>query len=210
MPTEPADVAEEKDRLRRQLLAARRARPAAERAGAAAANTAHLLAALRESGVVCAFLPLPTEPLTAHVLDRLVDAGSTVLVPVVRPREPLDWCTYPAPTRPGAFGIAEPGGPRLGPAAVRDADALLVPALAVDPAGRRLGRGGGHYDRSLALLDAVAGPARPAAHPRPPAGRRVIAVLYDDELLAAVPADVHDRTVSAIVTPATGVLDLTG
>ncbi len=80
-----------------------------------------------------------------------------MLVPVVTGAAPLDWCEYvtrqpPQPTRRGALGIDEPTGPRLGPAAIADADVVLVPALAVDRRGHRLGRGGGHYDRTLALL----------------------------------------------------------
>ncbi len=76
----------------------------------------------------------------------------------------------------------------LGVDAVRSVDALLVPALAVDAAGSRLGRGGGSYDRALA---------------RVPAGTPVAALLFDDEVLAldAVPRDAWDRPVTAVVTP---------
>src|SRR5439155_17399887 len=109
---------------------------------------------LAGAAVVCGYLPLATEPLTTALLDRLVAAGTTVLVPVVTADAPLDWCRYPGPTTTSPFGIQEPTGTRLGPAKIRSADAVLLPALAVDATGARLGRGGGHYDRTLALLDA--------------------------------------------------------
>ncbi|SDO35305.1 5-formyltetrahydrofolate cyclo-ligase [Nakamurella panacisegetis] len=190
MTQDPASVAAGKSALRRPLLAARARRAPEDRAAAAAANTAHLLTALRGARIVCAYLPLPTEPLEAALLDLLVERGVSVLVPVVRADAPLDWCRHPAPTGPGAFGIAEPAGPRLGPTAVAGADAVLVPALAVDRAGRRLGRGGGHYDRTLALLRDV----------RP----ELVGVLFDGELLEHVPADRHDIAVTSVVTPAGG------
>ena len=70
------------------------------------------------------------------------------------------------------------------------ADAVLVPALAVDRAGNRLGRGGGSYDRVLARV----GPLIP-----------LIALIYDDELLDHVPAERHDVPVRAAVSPLTGI-----
>jgi len=62
---------------------------------------------------------------------------------------------------------------------------VLVPALAVDPAGNRLGRGGGSYDRALARVTP---------------GTFVCALLYDGEVVDRVPADDHDRRVDAAVT----------
>ena len=143
----------EKSRWREQLSAARRARPGPERQAARAANSAHLAAALRRAGVICAYLPLPSEPLDTQLLDELTAADVVVLVPVVVGADALDWVRYPTPLRAGPAGIAEPIGPRLGSGAVHTADVVLVPALAVDGFGFRLGRGGGHYDRTLAMLD---------------------------------------------------------
>ncbi len=141
-------------------------------------------------GQVCAFLPLASEPVGRSLLDALVARGTSVLVPVVTGDQPLDWCSYPVRTVPGAFGIAQPAGHRLGPAAVAGVDAVLVPALAIDFRGHRLGRGGGHYDRSLELLGT----------PAP----MLIAVLFDGEWLATLPAEPHDRPVDAVVSPAAG------
>jgi 5-formyltetrahydrofolate cyclo-ligase len=77
-------------------------------------------------------------------------------------------------------------GSRLGPDAVATADVVLLPGLAVSTRGERLGRGGGSYDRALG---------------RVPPGRPVLALLYDGELLPAVPAEPHDRPVTGVVTP---------
>jgi 5-formyltetrahydrofolate cyclo-ligase len=193
-----------KTRLRMTLLAARRARPEPDRLAARAAVSGHLQRALSGTTCVAAYLPLPTEPMDVRTLDLLA-AGTRVLVPVVTGAAPLDWCEYvagapAAGTRRGALGIDEPTGPRLGPAAIEDADVILVPALAVDHGGHRLGRGGGHYDRTLALLSRL-------RTERPP---RRIAVIYDDELLTAVPFDELDQLVTAVVTPGSGLSQLGG
>lgn len=185
-----------KDELRHGLIAARTARPASDRARAAAANGAHLAAGVPGGGVICAYLPLPSEPLAVALLDVLVGIGCVVLVPVVTADSPLDWCNYPSPSIRGPFGIAEPTGPRLGPSSVLRADVVLVPALAVDRSGHRLGRGGGHYDRTLALL---------RSGETDDTGKSLIAVLFDDELLDLVPAENHDRPVTAVVTPTAGI-----
>ena len=70
------------------------------------------------------------------------------------------------------------------------ADVVLVPALAVDGQGNRLGRGGGSFDRALARV----GPLIP-----------VIALLYDSELLPSVPAEEHDQSVRAVARPEQGI-----
>ena len=197
----PADpvVTAEKRALRAQLLVRRGERISAERAAAAAANGAHLFEALAQVPAVCAYLPLASEPLTTALLDRLADQGQRVLVPVVTGTMPLDWVDYSAARRAGEvavagpLGIAELGGPRLGPAVAAEVPALLVPALAIDRNGYRLGRGGGHYDRTLALVHQLGG--RPT----------LIGVLFDDELLPFVPHDELDVLVTRHVTPSGGV-----
>ncbi|MGX6605211.1 5-formyltetrahydrofolate cyclo-ligase [Micromonosporaceae bacterium Da 78-11] len=96
----------------------------------------------------------------------------------------------PVPRSPGrAFGLTEPAGPRLGPDAIRTAELVLVPALAVGRDGTRMGRGGGSYDRALTRL-------------RSP-GPLVVALLHDWELIDQVPAEPHDHPVHGVIT-ATG------
>ena len=197
-PEAAADLESEKARLRGSILAARRARSADDRLIARRAISTHLQAFLQEPATIAGYLPLPTEPLDRQFLDDL--AGThRVLVPVVAGAAPLDWCEHPGPTRRGAFGIDEPTGPRLGETAVADIDVFLLPALAVDRLGHRLGRGGGHYDRTLALRGRLRGSTRTGP---------LIAVLYDEEFLDAVPVDYFDQPVSEIVTPMRGVLPI--
>ncbi len=186
------------------LLAGRRELGPADRQSAAEANARHLHGIVAGTVTVCAYLPLASEPLAPTLLDELTDAGVRVLVPVVTGAAPLDWTDYsaarrsadggPLPRRPGPVGIDQLDVPLLGPAAVAMADLVLVPALAVDPAGFRLGRGGGHYDRTLALHATL-------TDRRPP----LIAVLHDVEVLPAVPHDELDVPMTLLVTPTGGV-----
>jgi 5-formyltetrahydrofolate cyclo-ligase len=183
---EDARVAETKSGLRAHVRAARARRSADDRAAAAEALARQCAAVLPLSGTVAAYLSLPEEPGTGPLLAACAQRGLTVLVPRVRD-DHLDWAAWSAdaPTRPGPFGIAEPSGPamrRLDEAAV-----VLLPATAVDAAGRRLGQGGGYYDRALAALGA----------PRP----LLVALVFDDEVLDTVPAEEHDQRVDVIVTP---------
>ncbi len=191
-----------KAELRRRLLAARRAVPAAVRAAEALSLARHAaVAAAAVDAPVCAYLPFGTEPgadpdSPTRLVDALVAAGIAVLLPVV-PERPgaLDWARYSGPddVAPGPLGLSQPTGPRLGPAAVAEAGLVLVPALAVDRTGIRLGRGRGYYDRTL-----------PTVRP----GTPVVAVVRDEELVERLPADRHDVPVDAALTPGQGRLAL--
>lgn len=145
--------------------------------------------------IVCGYLPIGTEPGTIEMLDALLADGRQVLLPVVSAAGPLDWARYqgPAALAAGPFGLREPTGPRLGAAVIGSADSVLLPALAVDRHGVRLGRGGGHYDRSLPLAGSNA---------------LLIAVVRDEELVAELPREPHDMPVRAILTPQAGLVYL--
>ena len=178
---------------RRRLLAARAATEPAVRAHRALALTRGVLAVAAETGgPVCAYVAVDTEPWSVDGLDALRDAGHEVLLPVVPARPgPLDWARYAGPGSlvPARFGLREPGGAPLGPAAVGEARLVLVPGLAVDRAGVRLGRGAGHYDRTLPLVSA---------------GVPLMMILNDDELVDALPAEPHDHAVTGVLRPASG------
>ncbi|HET7386311.1 MAG TPA: 5-formyltetrahydrofolate cyclo-ligase [Nocardioidaceae bacterium] len=177
--------------LRDRLHTERNRRPLLEVGEAAAAIAEHLLAAgeVRRAATVAAYVSTATEPGTGPLLDALVAAGKRVVLPVLLPDHDLDWAVYDGPTAliPAGRGLLEPAGAHLGPDSIATADAVLTPGLAVDRTGMRLGRGGGSYDRALA---------------RVPAGTFTCTLLYDEELIDAVPAAAHDRRVSAAVTPA--------
>lgn len=176
--------------LRDQLLTARRRRSLLEIGRSAQAICEHLLAAepVRRAASVAAYVSVGTEPGTTPLLDALVAAGKRVVLPVLLPDGDLDWAAYEGEgsLAPARLGLLEPTGPRLGVDAVATPDVVLVPGLAVDRAGRRLGRGGGSYDRALA---------------RVPAGTFTCVLLHDDELDREVPVEPHDRPVTAAATP---------
>jgi len=176
--------------LRDQLVTARNRRSLAEIGAAARAVAGHLLACeeVRRAASVAAYVAVGTEPGTGPLLAALQDAGKRVLLPLLLPDNDLDWAVFTGDDGlvPARFGLLEPAGPRLGVAAVATPDVVLVPGLAVDAAGFRLGRGGGSYDRALA---------------RVPRGTFTCVLLYDDELGRDVPVEPHDLPVTAAVSP---------
>ncbi|MER6115610.1 5-formyltetrahydrofolate cyclo-ligase [Streptomyces sp. NPDC001743] len=180
--------------LRRELLAARRLLTAedVELAATALARRALELPQIAEAATVAAYVSVGREPGTRALLDALRSRGVRVLLPVLLADNDLDWAPYEGAEslRKAGRGLLEPAGKRLGPDAVLAAEAVLLPGLAVDTRGMRLGRGGGSYDRVLARLAAA------GAHPA------LIVLLYDDEVAARVPEEPHDHPVDAVVTPA--------
>ncbi|MEV0155304.1 5-formyltetrahydrofolate cyclo-ligase [Micromonospora sp. NPDC050686] len=195
---EPAHEA--KRRARVDLLAHRHRLDPADRAAAAALVQAALAALVRRlrPARMTAYVPVGSEPGGPDLPEALraaLPAGAELLLPVLRDDLDLDWARY---TGAGSLvaagrGLREPAGPRLGVAAVSTARLVVVPALAVDRRGIRLGRGGGSYDRALARV--------PAATP-------TVALLHDGELVERVPGEPHDRPVRAVITPAGGLRPL--
>lgn len=142
-------------------------------------------------GTIAAYASFGTEPDTGGLLFALWKRGTYVLLPRLLPDGDLDWASYEGPDSlaPGPRGFLEPTEAPRGPGAVASADVVLVPALAIDRSGMRLGRGGGSYDRALARV----GPAI-----------LTIGLVYDAELLDALPAEPHDHRVRAVATPSGG------
>jgi 5-formyltetrahydrofolate cyclo-ligase len=148
------------------------------------------------AGTVAAYVSVGTEPGTRSLLFAMWKRGTYVLLPRLLADGDLDWASYEGPDSlvPGPHGLLEPGEASRGVDAVRTADLVIVPSLAVDFAGNRLGRGGGSYDRVLARV----GPGIPT-----------IAPLYDSELLdEPLPSEPHDRQVRAAITPSRGLTRL--
>jgi 5-formyltetrahydrofolate cyclo-ligase len=201
-----------KTELRRTLRAARREHaPAADRATEGAAIARAVLALLEVApppgttpgGAWCvaAYESLPTEPPTEGLIAALLDHGVRVLVPVLEADLDLDWrpAEHPehrtgasAPPRAGAAQLRT--GSELGHDAIGTAQVVVVPALAVDRGGVRLGQGGGSYDRALA---------------RRSPGALVVAVVHDEELVdGPLPHEPHDQPVDAVVTSGLGLVRL--
>jgi len=187
--------------LRAAILSARRQLPAHEHDAEAHALAKHAEALFFEGQTVCAYVPVGSEPGSMELIDSPHRRGVRVLLPVARHdvagvAQPLLWAEY----RPGAlvearFGLREPSQPWLSADAVAGATVVLVPALAVDRFGTRLGRGAGFYDRTLPL-------ASPDA--------RLIAVVRDDEVLDRLPAEPHDVPMTHALTPRAGLVAVGG
>ena len=173
-----------KEPLRRELEARRRRVPASEAAAAAerCRETVLGLPWLEEARRVALYAALPGEIATRDLFESLAGRGRELLLPRTVGRR-LEF----APTRrwtdlrPGRLGILEPGAAATALAA---GDLVLLPGLAFDREGWRLGRGAGYYDRALAAAACV----------------RAVGLAYAFQLIEAVPHDSHDRPVDAIVT----------
>jgi 5-formyltetrahydrofolate cyclo-ligase len=174
--------------LRAEVLAARRALDPARRAEADDALVQQVAALLGRWAVatVAAYAPMPDEPGGPGLLEMLAEGTEQVLLPVLRPDGDLDWAAYAGENSLAGKRFRQPTGERLGVDAIRRADLVIVPALAVDRRRMRLGRGGGSYDRALT---------------RVAAGVPIVALLYDGELRDRVPTQPHDLPVTAALTP---------
>lgn len=176
---------------RSAALARRRSLSDQDKAFAAEAIAAHLLSQpiLTSAKRVAAYVSMSSEPGTAPTIQGLIDRGIEVIVPISLPDLSLDWVSY----KPGdsgrvtSLGVTEPDAPRLGVDALDIADLVIVPALAVDVAGNRLGRGAGYYDRALERSSSIR-----------------CALLFAGEIVDELPRDSFDVPVHMAVAP-TGV-----
>ena len=197
--SEPVEsvAGDDKGSLRRRLVTARDAMSDSARTQASRLIRDHVLEMpeVAAAGTIAAYYSIGTEPDTHRLVFALWKRGSYVVLPVLLPDGDLDWASYEGPDSlaPGPHGLLQPAEPVRGPGTVARADIVLVPALAVDARGYRLGRGGGSYDRALARV-----------------GGQVptIALLYDDELLPVVPTEAHDQRVRLVARPGSGLTRL--
>src|SRR5215469_18699147 len=130
--------------------------PSADREAAGRLIRDHVLELpeVAAAGTVAAYYSTGTEPPTHSLVYALWKRGSYVVLPLLLPDGDLDWASYEGPDSlaPGPRGLLQPAEPARGTGTVARAAVVLVPALAVDRSGRRLGRGGGSYDRVLARV----------------------------------------------------------
>ena len=134
------------------------------------ALTSNLLAVVKELGCkrIATYISYPSEPSTAEFIQALLAEGNTVLVPKTLADGELSW-----------HNVLDGSNERLS-----SADVLFLPALAVDNAGNRLGRGKGYFDRALALVPELV----------------CYAVVFEREVLSVCPVEEHDRPVDGVVT----------
>lgn len=188
-----------KAELRKQLLAARLEVADDVHAVEAQLLRDHLELAVSSGSTVCAYVPVGSEPGSVAMLDALLSRARRVLLPVARADGddvplPLLWGEYrPGGLVRGRWGLLEPPAPWLPESALAEAGQVLVPALAVDHQGARLGRGRGFYDRSLAGRDPQA---------------QLIAVVRDREFVDELPTEPHDVRMTHVLTPQRGICAL--
>lgn len=181
-----------KEEMRRAHLAARRELTAhtARKQALDEALVASTLDCLRQLGAVganiAAYNPLASEPGPADFAAQLAPAARTVFLPISLSNGVLAWspAVLDDEGASGALGVVEPTGARFTSHVLHSCGLIVAPALAVDRGGMRLGKGKGYYDRALAGLDVP-----------------VAAVVYDEEVVHAVPCNDYDRPVDYIITP---------
>jgi 5-formyltetrahydrofolate cyclo-ligase len=186
-----------KDRIRAERVAARQTVDENVRRAETRALIGQLKSIITADDVVAAYAPLSSEPGFPGLADAVVAICGEVLLPIARASadgipQPLQWAAY----RSGAlveapYGLFEPPPPWLPPSALDSVRTVLLPALAVDRHGVRLGRGAGFYDRSLRFRNRQA---------------RLIAVVRDDELVDELPVEPHDVAMTHVLTPGYGLV----
>lgn len=135
------------------------------------------------SQTILAYSALPDEPPTQQLIDQLVNQGKTVLLPRVVSDTDMELRRYnsPADLQKGAFGIMEPAGERF-----TDYDAIgvaIVPGMAFDAAGHRLGRGKGYYDRFLSRVPYI----------------YKIGLCFSWQMVDSVPSHEHDIMMDEVI-----------
>lgn len=187
---------EAKTALRRGINAARAGLTDEQRsdAGRLLRDAVLCLPEAQMAGTVAAYYSVGTEPSTRGLVYALWKRGTYVILPLLRSDGHLDWAPYEGPESmtPAGQGLLEPA--QTARHSIASADLVIVPALAADRRGNRLGRGRGCYDRALEQV----GPLIPT-----------IALLYDGELLDRVPAGPLDHSVRMAAQPSAGLTRLT-
>ena len=147
------------------------------------------IAVYREAEVVMFFITFGSEVDTRAMIEETIRKGKTALAPKALPKtrelipsQILDW---DRDLVPGAYNIPEPREDKLRPFVPEKIDLLLVPGVAFDQKGNRLGYGGGYYDRFFSLLK-----------PETP----LVALVFDLQIQPEIPVDEWDRRVDCVVT----------
>jgi 5-formyltetrahydrofolate cyclo-ligase len=185
---------EKKAQIRRAVIAQRNEVDAGERARAAAAIRSRLAARddVRSARTLLAFAAFGSEVDLDPLLEDLIARGVGVFLPFVERMSPPDMGIarvkdLSADLTPARMGIREPDPVRRRAARVDRIDVVIVPGVAFDASGRRIGYGGGFYDRLIPRL-------------RP--GTPVIAAAFALQVVPEVPETAHDVRVHAVVTEA--------
>ena len=184
-----------KESLRREIRRRKQLYTPAQLEALSLPIIARLKPRLAEAKTVLAYYSLPDEVFTHQLINDLVAEGKTVLLPKVLDAATMELRLYTGPQdlAPGPFGIMEPSGSQyslssfhLHPSSkIPSIDVALIPGVAFDAEGHRLGRGRGYYDRFLRTIGTV-----PFVK---------IGVCFDFQKVAAVPSDAHDIPVDLVI-----------
>lgn len=175
-----------KDELRRQMKRQRASLCAAQRAAQDRAITARVLTepAFRQADTIFCYCSAAQEIDTRAILREAIAQGKRVCVPRTKRKGEMDACCITSldELHPAAYGIDEPAEncPVIAPAEI---DLCIIPCLAADRRGFRLGYGGGYYDRFLCQTAAVR-----------------LVLCAEDRLLARLPSQEHDIACDIILT----------
>ena len=176
--------------LRRSAKQSRARVSARERAAWSAAIMGRLVALdrWRAAGTVALYAPVAGEADVIPLVEKARASGKRVVFPrantATRSLDFFEVCSA-SELRPGAYGVPEPPVVEAKRIPAGQIDLLVLPGLAFDLEGRRLGFGGGYYDRLL------------GSSPRP-----AIGVAFEIQIHAALPGEDHDRGVDVVVTEA--------
>jgi 5-formyltetrahydrofolate cyclo-ligase len=185
--TMPDEIQIRKERIRREALARRDAMPPEMRQAAAQAIAAREFPlAITPGAIVSGFMALKSEINPLPLMQKLAGQGARLALPAIAGRgEPLILRAWEpgAPLGRGQWGIREP----TADAAEVEPDILLVPLLAFDRAGHRIGYGAGYYDLTIARLR-----ARKAV--------MAVGIAFAVQEVAAVPATARDARLDLVLT----------
>lgn len=181
----------EKRRLRDAMCALREASPPDAKLAEAAAAILVAMPAFESARAVALYAALPEELSTRPIHRAAGEAGKRSLLPRTCEDGRLEFAEVPCweDLRPGRYGVLEPPADAL-VLELSDVDLVVVPGVAFDRLGGRLGRGGGHYDCALAAARARAGTDRPF----------VVGFARSSQLVERVPREALDQLVDAVVT----------
>jgi 5-formyltetrahydrofolate cyclo-ligase len=189
----------DKETARAFFRARRSERPAEERLRAGSAIAQQVLHGLQRLKIpagttIPAYISVGSEPSTRALLPALEEAGYDVVVPICEPDYRLSWARWYTGVElarsPRAW-VDEPVGERFGPEIMAGLPLVLIPGLAVDSEGNRMGQGGGYYDRFLASLPDGADRAM------------IVGLFYSDEVVASGTFEFTalDAPLDGVVTP---------
>ena len=139
----------------------------------------------KTTGDVCIYMSLPEEPPTKDLINEVRKLGRNVWLPRIS-GDDLLWIKNPENFAKGPFGIDEPVGDGVLAKEIKDLGAVILPGLAVDVNGTRLGKGKGFYDRVLSQISEDV--------------KRIV-LLFDLEFILEIPKESHDMGVHTIATP---------